>query len=418
MTLKIRMHKIQFSHIILFLIFAILFFHRYAVELNAPKFLRYILDVLNILLFISAIIKKIKWENSEKLLLLSYMVLIISGTVSTIASIGVWKISFEFYVFDCRSLLRYLIFFLSCKTILNSTEIKKIFNWILGFHMINCVLIVYQYFTYETDSYWTRGDNLNGFFGTSTGGNIYVNALMLTVAIIIIYKWTNALCSGKMLLFFMLLNIIISVLIELKAYFLEIIIIVLFYLWPYIKKPTKKTFFLSVCIIFGGFVTCYEMIQVLYKIYPWMAGSLSSINKLIEISSSNGGRTIGRISAINDIINIIYDGNIELSLLGVGLGTASVNGLMSEFAHKFYNTHYSWYSLSYIFIETGLIGLFSYLLQFIILFIYSKRRNKYSVITRCTCIFSIFLIIYNETFRTEAGYLIFFLLALAFIDRK
>lgn len=417
MDFKIRIHKIRASYIILFSIFFVLFFHRYTVELGAPGFLKYILDILNILLFILAIYKKRKLENPEKVLLIFYTMLIISGTVATFANISIWEVNFILYLFDCRSLLRYLMFFLSCKTLLDSIGIEKIFNCILGFHIINCILIVYQYFTVEVELYWMRGDNLNGFFGIATGGNIYVNALMLAVTIIVMYKWTNGLCLKKTLIFFLTLNIIISVLIELKAYFIEILIIALFYLWPYIKKPTKKHILWGICIISVGIVVFYKMVNLLYRIYPWMKGTLS-INKLVEISSSNGTREIGRLSAVNDVINNIYNGDIISSLLGVGLGTANTNGAMAEFAQRFYDTHYSWYSLSYIFIETGLLGLLAYLLSFIYLFIGSKNIGKYSTITRCASIISIFIIIYNETFRTEAGYFMFFLLSLAFIGKN
>lgn len=417
MDFKIRIHKIKASYAILFSIFVVLFFHRYIIELGVPGFLKYILDVLNILLFIIAVYKKRKLENQEKILLFFYIILIMSGTVAAFANIGVWKANFVLYLFDCRSLLRYLIFFLSCKTLLEPIGTEKIFNFILGFHLINCILIIYQYFTVKVEFYWMRGDNLNGFFGIETGGNIYVNALILAVTIIVMYKWTNGLCSKKILVFFLMLNIITAVLIELKAYFIEIFIIVLFYLWPYIKKPTRKHVLWGICIISGGIVVFYKMVNLLYKIYPWMKGTLS-INTLVEISSSNGTREIGRLSAISDVINNIYNGNIISSLLGVGLGTANTNGEMAEFAQRFYDTHYSWYSLPYIFIETGLLGLLAYLLSFLYLFTSSKNMGKYSVITRCSSIISIFIIIYNETFRTEAGYFMFFLLSLAFTGKN
>lgn len=417
MHFKIRFNKTQFSYLILFLIFVMLFFHRYIIELGAPGFLKYVIDILNILLFLKAVSKKIKSGNSEKILLFLYIVILVSGTIAMFGNIGVWKVDFILYLFDCRSLIRYLMFFLSCKTLLQPDEIEKIFNLILGFHVINCILVIFQYFTIEVPIYWMRGDNLNGFFGIATGGNIYVNALMITVSIIMMYRWNNNLCSKQTLLLFLVLNIIISVLIELKAYFIELFIIALFFLFPYIKKPTRKHFFWGICIIIGGGIFLYEMVQVLYKIYPWMANTLS-LSRLIEISSSNDKREIVRLSAVKDVINIIYNGDIVSALLGVGLGTANTNGTMSEFAQKFYNTHYSWYSFSYIFIETGLLGLLSYILSFINLNIYSKKSNRYSAITKCTSIISIFIIIYNETFKTEAGYLLFFLLSLSFINEK
>ena len=78
-----------------------------------------------------------------------------------------------------------------------------------------------------------RGDMLNGLFGTETGGNTFVNVILIVVVTYLLSCRAN---KEKSVISFGVAagaSLLIAALIELKAFFVEIIIIYGFYL---IKK--------------------------------------------------------------------------------------------------------------------------------------------------------------------------------------
>lgn len=92
--------------------------------------------------------------------------------------------------------------------------------------------------------------------------------------------------------------------------------------------------------------------------------------------------------------------------------------MRTEFAQKFYWTNYSWYSTAYMLIETGVVGLIIYIISFLMLFFNIKRDALYASISKCMCLIAIILMIYNESLKTEAGYMIFFLIAIGFSGKR
>lgn len=410
--------KISISYLMIWAMFSVLFFHRFFIQLGVPDAIKYLLDILNVLLFIYALGKKITLKNTEKKYLLCFGIMLAIGSFSFLINATTWGGDFLYYFFDCRAVVRFVIFFISCKTLLNEQTINKLFDWVLAFHLLNSIYIVYQYFTLEVDTFWMRGDNLNGFFGTATGGNTYVNTLMIAVYMIILYRWIKKQCPLKIMLFFSGINLIIATLIELKAYYIEFIIISAYFALPYVKKITIKQLILGGGAFCCCVVTIAVLIRWLYKIYPWMIGTLTSISGFISTSSSdNSIGNIGRITFFRDVFTRIFHKNIADMIMGVGLGTANTNGAMTKFANIYDHTHYSWLSSSYILVETGIIGLILYLYSFVLLFL-NNHRSLMSEISKASCIIAVFLIIYNETFRTEAGYIMFFLLSLSYIDAE
>ena len=409
MNTKIR---VSIPYLLIWMILITLFFHRFIIQLGAPDAIKYILDILNIVLFVCAIHRKRKVQNIEKIYLLCYACMLFIGTVSAVINIPSWGWSGLYYLYDCRAIIRFILFFFSCEILLTNQMIMRLFKWILIFHVLNSIYIIYQYFTLEVAIYWMRGDNLNGFFGTSTGGNAYVNVLLIAVTVIVIYWWINKLCSTRMMLFFLGLNLIISTLIELKAFYIEFVIMIIYFALPYIKRITAKQFIIGCCIACGCMAGTFFLVHWLYRLYPWMEGTFASIGELIKAGSSNeSAGDIGRITFLKDTYIEIFHKNIADTVMGIGLGTANTNGEMTKLARLYYNqTHYSWLSSSYILVETGIIGLAFYICSFFSLMKTSKKK-LWRQITIVACLMSIFLIAYNETFRTEAGYLMFFLIS-------
>lgn len=411
--------KISTAYLIIWMMMMIFFFHRFIIQFGAPDEVKYLLDFLNILLFLCAINKKSCLNYKEKKYFFCYVLIFLLGTASALVNVVDWGWNVSYYFFDCRAIIRYIVFFYSCRVLLTNHMINKLFNWILGFHVINSIYIVYQFFTLEVATYWMRGDNLNGFFGVATGGNTYVNVLIIAVTLIILNRWLKKECSLKSMLFFIGMNLAIATLIELKAYYIELLIICAFFSFPYLKRFTSKQLIIGGCFICAGLITFVFLIQWLNKLYPWMKGTFTSITNIFMASSSyNNTGNIGRLSFLKDTYIQIFHKNIFDMILGVGIGTASTSGEMTKFALTYYDkTHYSWLSSAYILVEMGIVGLSLYLYSFMLLF-QCDIKNPWNQITKISCIISVILLIYNETFRTEAGYIMFFLISLAYIKNN
>ncbi len=413
MTLKVnKSNGIVFAFSLLFIL---IFFNRYIVEVGGPSILRYTLDLVNTFIFILAIGNKIRIGRLMSNFSIAYLAVLLFGSFATIFNLKTWGFNISYFLFDCRNLIRYLIFFFSCSVLLNESIVKKIFKLFLAFHVINCVFIVYQYFTLEVPKYWMRGDNLNGFFGTATGGNIYVNSLLVSTSIIVLDKWSKKRCSIKYLLAFLGLNLLIAVLIELKAFFAEITIIIFVYLAPYMKRLTARRIVLGFMFIAIGLLLFSFLVQLLYRLYPWMQGTIS-FNHIIDSMEQSNKSQVGRISFFKDVIILIYNGDWTKAFIGVGLGTANTNNIATPFAQKYFGTNYSWYSMPYILVETGFGGLIAYIWSFVSILTFTHRSNKYYAIAVSATFVSLFILFYDEAFKTEAGYLLFFMLSIPLIN--
>ena len=91
-------------------------------------------------------------------------------------------------------------------------------------------MIFYEYLTFHPVGIWTRGDYLNGFFGMSVGGNTFVNVSLLVVVSYLLSSWSKGIVSTKLFAISLVISLMISALIELKAFFLEFIILYIWYL--------------------------------------------------------------------------------------------------------------------------------------------------------------------------------------------
>ena len=83
------------------------------------------------------------------------------------------------------------------------------------------------------------------------------------------------------------------------------------------------------------------------------------------------------------------------------------------------------FSSAFLVLETGIIGLLLYISFFVAVYFGATKRQKlgkaaveHCQIARILAFVCIFLLIYNVSLRTEAAYMMFFVLALPFIDNK
>ena len=179
------------------------------------------------------------------------------------------------------------------------------------------------------------------------------------------------------------------------------------------KKITSKKFILAIIAVLCIPFLVYGMVLLMYKLYPSMTGSLS-LKGILKTTSQDGytGRyDLNRLSFVKGINKTIFLNDRFLNTFGLGIGMANVN---SDFSAYYMDTHYTWFSSAYVYIENGTVGLLLYLFSFFIPVFFAATKKKRFVL--CTVIMITMLIFYNETMKTEACYLIMFLLAGYFVE--
>ncbi len=404
----------------------LLLFQGFFIDLGCTTNIKYLLDILNIFLFLFALNKNYKCNDDKKnvkFIVVLYGAMIGLGLCSTIFNIFNYRFNIINIVLDLRNYIRFPMFFISCKLLLKEKDYLKIYNNLIWYQLINTVAIIYQYFTVTVFDYWMRGDYLNGFFGTRRGGNLFVNVLMVIVLIFCLNQFLTKKMDGKKFGFIVGTCLLDATLIELKFFYIEFVLcfLLMYFFHGKFKNLTCKKIKKGAIIIGAACVGLFVLIEILYKIYPWMQGSMS-ITQMISNAISSEGYTgngdFNRLNAVSGVFRVCFKGNIFRGLFGIGIGNAYSGGAtLSAFAKKFSYTNYTWFQSSYVFSEVGLIGLLLYISTFILIFLKSKN-SKYSDIAKTMVLISLSLIIYDEVLKTEAAYLVYLTLSFYFMKKR
>lgn len=416
---KIKLKKMSPAMIIKIEMVFILI-ERFLVQvLKIPNSVIYIIDILNLWLFVCLLNCK-KWKRFIGFVL-PYIEIVIISLLIGIISFNEWGGNFASALVEIRNIIRFPIFFLACASFLDNNQVKEIYKILIIFFVVNTIAIIYQYFTFHPSGVWMRGDMLNGLFGTETGGNTFVNVILLVVVTYLLSCWMN---KEKSALFFGIatgISLLISALIELKAFFVEIIIIYGFYLVK--KEKSKKVIFINVFFIVAAIAISTFGLRIMYREYPWFKGSMS-ISGIIKQLSGNGytgDGDLNRFTGVFAIASRIFRGDIADILVGIGAGNASqsiVLGSQTLFYDRYSATHYNWFSATYMFVQGGAFGLITYLYTFAYLFLKKEKNRQLKMNSQIMCIMAVFLVFYGEALRTDAGYFVYFAIASAFVIVK
>lgn len=406
--------KLNTKHLIYIELIFILF-ERFLVEIGLPGSIIYLNDIINIILIWKASHKKkIKYFNS---LILIYLLICIPSLAIAIPNYSIYGGNILFSLLDLRNIVRFLIFLITCALILEESDYKNIYRILKIFFFANSLFIIYQYTFASTLG--ITADEMNGFFGNATGGNSFVNAIMVVVLCHAIFSWQRKETSLAELLTIIVTSIIISGLIELKAFLLEIVIIYIVYLFS--KKKSTKEIILNLIILIVAILSIRQAEKIIISNAPWFKNSFNIINIIRDSSNSEGYTGSGDINRLNFISSVtkkIYNNDYLNLVFGIGFGnasTAELFGRTTDFFSKYFNLGYSNFSSSYILIESGIIGLFLYIFSFVLLAKKSYKKKKISEGFTMTII-AIFLCFYNETLKTDAGYFIYFAIASSFVN--
>ena len=209
---------------------------------------------------------------------------------------------------------------------------------------------------------------------------------------------------------------------ELKIFVVEIVII--FLIVMIIKKKSIKTVFISATGIFAISLLVTMFVHMNGQGKDYYTTEIFSIKGMFEIvtrdSGYDGVGDLNRFSGISVLKQCYMKDDPIIKLIGLGLGNgeyARFSFFTSDFYVNYSSLHYQWFSSLFVFLETGFLGLISYLMIFASGMIQGVRK-LYRLSIDFTFYFvmvtiMLIMIFYGVTMRSEqSGFILYMILAL------
>ena len=319
-----------------------------------------------------------------------------------------------YYFWGARNYLRFYIAFFAVATYFTGEDAKKCLKFMDALFWINVAMCLIQFLAGNDQ------DNIGGIFGTDVGCNAYVIVYQTVVITRSVLEYMNgkestarcfSRCAGAL---------IVSAIAELKVFYL-ILIIIMIMAAVLTSFSMRKVLFLLVCSLLVSVAA-----TLLGMVYSYFEGFLS-IESLLAFITQKGYASdidMGRTNAIS-FISKRFLTSFPAKLFGLGLGncdTSTIGLFNTSFYTQHVDLHYSIFSYAFMFLENGYIGLTLYVGFFVLCFWKTrkilKQKQADPIFAQMGLIISLIcfmLMIYNSSLRTEAGYMVYFVLALPFI---
>ncbi len=393
--------------------------------LGLPSFLNYISDFILIILFLLEITskrsnKKRIQRNKEfqifVLLICFYFIVSIFSFISN-------QYSILQYLWGFRNNFRFLIFAILCCRIIKKKDLETIFDILFGFFGVNIIAVTYEFFFSGIRA--RTGDAISGLYSSGIGqggGNGHLNWLLCIVCVYAIAKYLSKEKRAWYLFYVVAGSVYMASLSELKVFFLELAVIIIGCIG--LSKKSIKIGLIGI----GGVLSIILGINVIYRYFPQFA-DFFKMDTLIAYLGKDAGYqgvgTINRLNAISYVFSRFLHSPLE-RILGIGLGNAdfsSFSFLQSSFYNNYSWTLYQFFYAPFVLIETGILGLISFMAIFIKYVSSairmkpnSKESSSYRVIAIMISIMSIAMIFYNQSLKMEtSGYLVHALLVIPFV---
>ena len=325
-----------------------------------------------------------------------------------------------YYLWGLRNNFRYYGVFFVFLVFLNQEDGEDYLKLFDVIFWINALLSVFQFMVLGLE-----GDYLGGVFVTETGGNGYINVFFLIVITrsVVLYlekKESAVICTAKLVT-----AVAVAAMAELKFFFVELIMIIV--LASLFSRFSWRKLWMILC----GFLIVVVGAVALARLYPYFSDFFSYRWFLEEALSGKGYTYAGDLNRLNAIprINELWLKNWAQRLFGLGLGNCDTSAfafLNTPFFQKYSGTHYTWISYAFLYLECGYLGLLFYWSFFVLLYFKIRRLEKtaegnefsHCRIARIMTVLCLVLSIYNGSLRTEAGYMVYFVLALPFTRHR
>jgi hypothetical protein len=218
-----------------------------------------------------------------------------------------------------------------------------------------------------------RQDLIGGTFGNTRGVNSIQNILCVFLFCVSIIKYLNK----RILLKELLLNTItvfsIAIMAEINILLFEIALIAVLGL---IICRKKKGFSLrKLLLVLTGIVFAIVGIKLflLYNPDRLFLFSFDNVLRYIGAKDGTGVYRISRVTVFSDLGSKFFGNEIDKWIFGYGIGNCSIHS-------SFYNTYgylqYNYFSSSFVFLETGFLGVAINLFMIIIMPLFQSIKNS------------------------------------------
>lgn len=325
-----------------------------------------------------------------------------------------------YFLWGMRNNFRFYLYFLLSIVVLQEADLKSFYKVFDVFLILNVVLVSCQY--------WILGisqDNLGGFFGTAVGCNGYMNIFLVIVSAKAAIEYLNKKRTLQSCLLVFGASAYIAALAEMKFFFAEIFIILA--AASLVTKFSMK----KLGIILGGGILAILGINLLILVFPHWSDTFS-ITGFIRVAADTKGYTssgdLNRLTGIA-VLAESYLKNWNEFFFGLGLGNGDYSDALAALTTPFYTRyswlHYTWMSTTFLFLELGIVGLVFFFGFFVLVFFEARKESRKTGANLLECQLAQVLAvmcwgigIYNSSLRTEAGYMMYLMLAIPFLVRR
>lgn len=406
------LQKRTVPEIFTYVIFIMPFFLSFLQEfIGFPSFVKYVIDACWLGALISLFMVRRVYIKKDITPLLSIIIAFF------LIALIVYFFNFQspfYFLWGLRNNLRFYIAFLAFTVFFEESDIKTCMKFLDVFFWINAVVCFFQFLVLGY-----KQDFLGGLFGTETGCNAYLIVFFAIIATKSILNYFNDNESAISCFTKCGVILLISVMAELKFFFVMFMIILI--VASVITKFSWKKVFLYAISFFFIMVASVLIVEFFGEN---RALDMENIIDLVFATNYSSARDLGRFTAIPTISNRFLIEPLE-KLFGFGLGNCDTSAFAicnTPFYRSYSYLNYNWFSSAFLFLETGFVGLSLYLIFFVVIFILSYKKSKKVNSNKSFCqlgmimsIVCFILTFYNSSLRMETGYIAFFILALPFV---
>ena len=382
--------------------------------LRLPSLVKYTIDAAWVLCTVLVLFKK-KLSFDKKLM--PFMLLIFGFLLYTLIVYLFNYQSVFYYLWGFRNSFRFYFAFIIFCMLFTEEHTEFCIKFMDILFWVNIAVSIFQFFVLGLEQ-----DYLGGVFGTEKGCNAY-SLVFFTIVIsksliLFMEKKESALrCFLKCGLI-----LIISAMAELKFFFVAFVIVLV--LSTMLTSFSWRKFF----VIFLSALLLVFASSILTQLFGADGDvSLESLLNLITAENYATENDLSRFGAIPTISKSIMTNNLQRAF-GLGLGNCDTSSFAicnTPFYQVYSYLHYSWFSSAFLFLETGYVGLITYLVFFVMCFVFAGKQKKkvgantlYCNMAMIMSVLCVALTFYNSSLRFEVAYMVYFVLALPFIDAK
>lgn len=379
-----------------------------------PHMIEYILDLANLILLVHLVIgRKFKRGIKDPLILFQIIVFVI-GLILSIMQF----VSPALVIWSTRNLFRFIVFYVGCISYLRPDDVRRIFTNLRYLFYLNFGMILFEYIFLEF-----RDDELGGLFGATQTTNGDLNIFLLLTTTYFVVMWEEKKIKNIELIAVLTIDMFISAFAELKVFFFEIFLIfLLVFIISSVKRGFSKKIIKWAMIIALAVVILSVGMNYMIKLYPQWENFFSVEKILLEVTRTGGYTNkgdINRITFLSTLNDSVFRDNTLNRIFGLGLGSCefseNMSFLISPFYAKYYYLHYFYFSLAWMYLECGFIGMIGYLLSFVVPFVrgfavlnkIDDESAPFYIVGIVLSFCSIVLLIYNQSMRLPSAYLMY-----------